>query len=172
MDTVRHLFLNLQPCCFPQHSHIWRWKPSNIFIPWASSKFPAETSSWSELAANPSPYCSFCSWQRELCIYYTTRAHMEHKAMLLSTAQLSLLHLGPVCVQLLLGFSVDCPVYQSLRANIPQTPQYKNLSEVYKVVCVCVRVHEHVWSVYNCKLCSCVCILYTVQVAKYHSNVM
>ena len=57
--------------------------------------------------------------------------------MLLSTAQLSLLYLGSVCVQLLLGFSVDCPVYQSLRANIPQTPQYKNLSEVYKVVCVC-----------------------------------
>ena len=70
--------------------------------------------------------------------------------MLLSTAQLSLLYLGSVCVQLLLGFSVDCPVYQSLRANILQTPQYKNLSEVYKVVRVCVYV------------CMSICIVYTV----------
>ena len=40
-------------------------------------------------------------------------------------------------MQLLLGFSVDCPVYQALVANVTETSQCKSIRERYNV-CVCV----------------------------------
>ena len=36
-------------------------------------------------------------------------------------------------VQLLVGFSVDCPVYQALVANVTETLQYKSIRERYRV---------------------------------------
>ena len=39
-----------------------------------------------------------------------------------------------------MGYAVDCPAYKDLVAKNPDSPEYKNISEEYKV-CVCVLMY-------------------------------
>ena len=40
-----------------------------------------------------------------------------------------------------MGYAVDCPAYKDLVAKNPDSPEYKNISEEYKV-CVCVLMYR------------------------------
>ena len=45
-----------------------------------------------------------------------------------------------------MGYAVDCPAYKDLVAKNPDSPEYKNISEEYKV-CVCVLMYGMVVAV-------------------------